>query len=335
MTETVLVTGGSGYIAGFLIRRLLDEGWAVRTTVRSAKRTPELKTRFGGALDVRVADLDADAGWAEAAAGCTHVAHVASPFPPEAPRDEQELIRPARDGALRVLRAARDAGVKRFVMTSSTAALSYGVAPGQTRFTEKDWTDPTSPDTPAYPRSKTIAERAARDWVAAEGGDLEFVTINPAAVLGPLENGDLSSSINIVKKALEGSVPGYPDIGFSVVDVRDVADLHHRALVEPGLAGERFIAANGYLTLAEVGAILRRELGPEAKRVPKRTLPNWLVRLIGRFDPVVGAIVGDLSRRREADGSHAKQRLGWSPRPVEQSVVATARSLIDLKIVAV
>lgn len=335
MAGTVLVTGGSGYIAGFLIRRLLEDGWTVRATVRSAARAPEIQAMFAGRVQAFVADLGADAGWREAAQGCTHVAHVASPFPSGVPRHEDELIVPARDGALRVLRAARDAGVRRFVLTSSTAAIGNGHPRDRTRFTEADWTDPTSPDTQAYARSKTIAERAARDWAAAEGGDLEFVSVNPSAVIGPVVNDDLSTSIQAIKKPLEGSLPGYPNVGFPLVDVRDVADLHHRALVEPGLAGERFIASGPFMTLAEIGAVLRRELGPEARRVPTRRLPDWLVRVLGRFDPVVRQVVGELGRRREMDASHARERLGWTPRPAQESIVVTARSLLDLGIVKV
>lgn len=335
MSNTVLVTGGTGYIAGFLIRQLLDNGWTVRTTVRSLKRAPELKATFGDGLAVSAADLTADAGWAEATVGCTHVAHVASPFPPADPKHEDELIVPARDGALRALKSARDAGVTRFVMTSSTAAIGSGHPSDRTRFTEADWSDPASPHTAPYARSKTIAERAAREWVAVAGEGIEFVSVNPSAVIGPVTNGDLSTSIDAVKKLLEGSVPGIPNVGFPLVDVRDVADLHYRALTEPGLAGERFIASGPFVTLAEIGAVLRRELGPEARRVPTRRLPNWLVRIIGRVDPVVGQIVGELGRVRETDATHARERLGWTPRPVEESIVATARSLLDLGLVKV
>lgn len=332
MTGVVLVTGGSGYIAGFLIRKLLDEGWTVRTTVRSEARVAELKRTYGDELDVSVADLMADTGWAEAVAGCTHVAHVASPLPAGAVRHEDELIVPARDGALRVLRAARGAGVERFVMTSSTAAVGYG-RPDKTRFTEADWTDPTSPDAYPYVRSKTIAERVARDWVAREGGNMEFVTINPGAVLGPVHGADFSASIEAVKKVLEGSLPGLPNFGFPLVDVRDVADIHHRALVTPGLAGERFIAAGSFHWMADIAAVLRRELGPQARRVPTRRLPDFVVRALALFDPVVRQVKGELGRVREMDAAHARALLGWVPRPAEESIIATARSLLDLGLV--
>ena len=336
MADTVLVSGGSGYIAGFLIRQLLAAGWNVRTTVRSLSR--EAAVRQG--LDVGdrplsffAADLNSDAGWAEAMAGCSHVAHVASPLPAGVPKHADELIVPARDGALRALRAARAAGVRRFVMTSSVAAVCYGRGRGVHHFTEADWTDPARPGTSAYVQSKTIAERAARDWVAKEGGGLEFCTINPSVVLGPVWSRDYSASIVIVKKLLDGSVRACPDIGFGVVDVRDVADLHLRALTAPGLAGERFIASGRFMKMLEIAAVLRAELGPQADRVPTRTVPDWLVRLAARFNPLARAVVGELGSVRNLDASHAQAVLGWSTRPVEQSVVDAARSLLSLGLV--
>ncbi|MGZ5158431.1 MAG: NAD-dependent epimerase/dehydratase family protein, partial [Caldimonas sp.] len=229
MADCVLVSGGSGYIAGFLIRQLVAEGWLVHTTVRSLARESAVRQLLGvddSRLKYFAADLNADAGWAEAMADCGFVAHLASPLPSGVPRNADELIVPARDGALRALRAAKAAGVRRFVMTSSVAAVSYGRGRGVHRFSEADWTDPDRPGLTAYIRSKTIAERAARDWVAKEGSAMEFCTINPSVVLGPVWSRDYSSSVVIVKKLLDGSMTACPDIGFGVVDVRDVADLH-------------------------------------------------------------------------------------------------------------
>ena len=221
MAGKVFVSGGSGYIAGFLIRQLIAEGWTVHTSIRDLGKEAAVRASLAvddSKLKFFAADLTSDAGWAEAMAGCSHVAHVASPLPSNAPKSDDELIVPARDGALRALKAAKAAGVKRFVMTSSMAAIAYGHGRSKSVFTEADWTDPTSPDAYAYVKSKTIAERAARDWVAVEGGDMEFVTVNPALVLGPLQSGDFSTSLEAIRKLLDGSMPGLPNFGFGIVD---------------------------------------------------------------------------------------------------------------------
>ncbi|MGZ5714576.1 MAG: NAD-dependent epimerase/dehydratase family protein [Caldimonas sp.] len=336
MADCVLVSGGSGYIAGFLIRQLVAEGWLVHTTVRSLARESAVRQLLGvddNRLKFFAADLNADAGWAEAMAGCGFVAHLASPLPSGVPKNADELIVPARDGALRALRAAKAAGVRRFVMTSSVAAVSYGRGRGVHRFSEADWTDPDRPGLTAYIRSKTIAERAARDWVAKEGSAMEFCTINPSVVLGPVWSRDYSSSVVIVKKLLDGSMTACPDIGFGVVDVRDVADLHVRALKAPGMAGERFIASGRFMKLREIADVLRAELGPQARKVTTRNVPDWLVRVMARFNPLARAVVGELGSVRNLDASHAKAVLGWAARPVEQSIVETARCLLDLGIV--
>jgi dihydroflavonol-4-reductase len=338
MAGKVFVSGGSGYIAGFLIRQLIAEGWTVHTSIRDLARETTVRASLAvddSKLKFFAADLTSDAGWAEAMAGCSHVAHVASPLPSNAPKSDDELIVPARDGALRALKAAKAAGVKRFVMTSSMAAIAYGHGRSKSVFTEADWTDPTSPDAYAYVRSKTIAERAARDWVAAEGGDMEFVTVNPSLVLGPLQSGDFSTSLEAIKKLLEGSMPGLPNFGFGIVDVRDVADMHVRCLTMPDMAGERFICSGPFLMMADVAAILREGLGPQGRKVPKRKLPDWLMRVVGRFDPVVRQVLGELGNVRDTDISHARTKLGWSPRPPEESVLDTARDMIRLGIVKV
>ena len=338
MAATVFVSGGSGYIAGFLIRQLIDAGWTVHTSIRDLAKESAVRATLAvdnGKLKFFAADLTSDAGWAEAMAGCSHVAHVASPLPTDAPMHEDELIVPARDGALRALKAAKAAGVKRFVMTSSMAAIAYGHGGTKSVFTEADWTDPTSPDAYAYVRSKTIAERAARDWVAAEGGDMEFCTVNPSLVLGPLQSGDFSTSLEAIKKLLEGSMPGMPNLGFGIVDVRDVADMHVRCLTAPNMAGERFICSGPFLMLDEVAAILREGLGPQARKVPKLKLPNWLVRIAARFDPVISQVIGEIGKRRESPPVHAREVLGWVPRPVEESILDTARDMIRLGIVKI
>jgi dihydroflavonol-4-reductase len=347
MPDRVLVSGGSGYIAGFLIRQLLAQGWEVHTTVRRLAKEAAVRAVLSDDSGVDqhrlrffAADLNADAGWAEAMAGCSHVAHVASPLPAGVPKDADELIVPARDGALRALRAARDAGVRRFVMTSSVAAVSYGRGRGEHRFTEADWTRLDRPGISPYIQSKTIAERAAREWVAREGvarksGGLEFCSINPSVVLGPVWSADYSASVVIVRKLLDGSLRALPDIGFGIVDVRDVADLHVRALTAPGLAGERFIASGRFMRLREIAEVLRDALGAQARNVPTRRVPDWLVRVAARFNPVARAVVGELGSVRHQDASHAKAVLGWQTRPVEESIVDTARSLIERGIVVV
>ena len=340
MSRTVLVSGGSGYIAGFLIRQLLSEGWAVHATVRSLAKEAavrELLAVDNSRLKFFAADLNADAGWLDAMTGCSHVAHVASPLPSGVPKDANELIVPARDGALRALRAAKAAGVQRFVMTSSVAAIAYGRGRGVHHFTEADWTDLGKPGISAYIQSKTIAERAARDWVAAEGGGIEFCSINPSVVLGPVWSRDYSASLVIVKKLLDGRLRACPDIGFGVVDVRDVADLHVRALTAPNMAGERFIASGRFIKLREMADLLRAALGSgsgdPAGRVTTRNVPDWMVRLVARFNPVARAVVGELGSVRNLDASHAKAVLGWATRPVEDSILDSARALLALGIV--
>lgn len=336
MAETVLVSGGSGYIAGFLIRQLVAEGWTVHTTVRSLAREADVRKLLAvddARLKFFTADLMHDAGWAEAMAGCSHVAHLASPLPTGAIKHADELIVPAREGALRALRAARAAGVKRFVMTSSVAAIAYGRGRGEQRFTEADWTLTDAPGVTPYALSKTLAERAARDWVAAEGGGIEYCSINPSVVLGPVWSGDYSASVFIVKKLLDGSMPALPDIGFGVVDVRDIADLHVRALKAPGMAGERFIASGPFMKLREIAEVLRAELGEAARSVPTRPMPDWLVRVMSLFMPMLRAVASELGSVRHQDASHARAVLGWQTRPARQSIVDTAHDLLRLGLV--
>jgi dihydroflavonol-4-reductase len=338
MAGTVLVTGGSGYIGGELVRQLLARDWTVHTTIRDLKKEPALRAAIGdsgGRLRVFKADLTDDAGWAEATAGCSHVAHVASPIPANAPKHDDELIVPARDGVLRALKAARDAGATRFVQTSSAAAIAYGRPTGEHTFTEKDWTILDGPNVYAYVKSKTVAERAARDWVAAEGGQMEFASVNPALVLGPVTSADFSTSVEVIRQLLAGAMPGSPNLGFGVVDVRDVADLHVRVLEAPGMAGERFIASGPFMKMAEVAAVLKAELGDKARKVPTRTLPNWAVRIASLFNPPVRQFIGELDNVRHMDASHAREVLGWQARPARETIVECAESLIEHGIVKV
>jgi dihydroflavonol-4-reductase len=336
MTGTVIVTGASGYIAGFAIQQLLREGWQVRGTVRSLARADEVRQWLGvnpNQLPLFAADLTSDAGWEEATAGCTHMLHIASPIPAAAPKNDDELVIPARDGALRALKAAKSAGVRRVVLTSSTAAVTYGKAAFDRPFTEADWTDPAHPDTYAYVRSKTIAERASRDWMAAHGAGMEFATINPGMVLGPVLGRDFSTSLEAVKKLLEGSMPGLPRLGFPLVDVRDVADAHVKALTQPGIDGERFLVAGPFLWLEDIARVLKARLGPRARKVPTLPLPGFLVRLSALFDPTVRMVLPELGRARAVDSSHVARVLGVRLRPVEDTIVETADSLLAAGIV--
>ena len=326
----VLVSGASGYIAGFAIRQLIADGWAVRGTVRNPARGDALRATLGlgaDALPLVAADLTSDAGWAEAVAGCDHVLHIASPIPSGAPKHDDELVIPAREGALRVLRAARDGGVRRVVMTSSTAAVCYGMDGPRKVFTEADWTNPAHPDTYAYVRSKVIAERAARDFMAKEGGALEFCTINPGAVIGPVLGSDYSASLEIITKLLNGELPGLPNFGFALVDVRDIADAHVRAMTAPGMNGERFLCAGDFLWMKDIAAILKAQLGDKARRVPTRGLPDFLLRLVGRFDKTIGMVLPELGKARVCDASHARDVLGWVPRPAATSIVDCANKI--------
>jgi dihydroflavonol-4-reductase len=326
----VLVSGASGYIAGFAIKQLAAEGWTVRGTIRSLARADEVRRTLATPnLQLFAADLNADAGWGEAASGADLMLHIASPIPAAEPKDPDELIVPARDGALRALKAARDAGIKRVVMTSSTAAICYGDARGNDKvFSEADWSNTDSPDSYAYIKSKTIAERAARDFIAREGGALEFATINPSAVLGPVLGKDFSTSLEVVKKLLGGELPGLPRLGFPIVDVRDLADLHIRVLTAPNMHGERFLGSGEFLWMTEIAEILKYRLGARARKVPTRGLPDFLLKLSALFDPTVRMVVPELGRRRQCDASHAETVLGWKTRAAAESIIDCAESLL-------
>lgn len=332
--STVLVTGGSGFVGSHVILQLLEAGHGVRTTVRSLTREPGVRAmlKSTGADDRRLtfyaADLERDAGWADAVAGCEYVMHVASPIPPAAPKHENDLIVPARDGTLRVLRAARDAGVKRVVLTSSCGAIYYGHPPQAAAFDETSWTNVTSQDMSAYVRSKAIAERAAWDFMAAGGGTLELTAINPSGIFGPVLGPDVSSSVELITRLLKG-MPGCPRLYFGVVDVRDVADLHLRAMTHPAAAGERFIAVSGGLmSMLDIATVLKARLGDAARKVPTRELPSWLVRLAARFTPTLKPLVPLLDTTRRATSAKAERVLGWRPRPREDAIAASGESLI-------
>ena len=338
--ELVLVTGGSGFIGTHCILQLLAAGYRVRATIRNLKREPEVRAMLqqGGAepgdrLSLVAADLENDTGWPQAAAGCKYVLHVASPLPPAVPKHEDELIVPAREGTLRVLRAARDAGVARVVVTSSFAAIGYGHAPRTEPFTESDWTNPNGEGVSAYAKSKTLAERAAWDFIAREGGGLELSTVNPGGVFGPVLGPDYSASILIVQRLMDGALPGVPKLYFGIVDVRDAADLHLRAMTDPAAQGERFLAIAGdFMPFLEIARVLRQRMGTAARKVPTRQLPNWMVRLAALRDPAVRTVVPELGKMKNASNEKARRMLHWAPRSNEESIVAAAESLVKLKL---
>ncbi|GAA2575864.1 aldehyde reductase [Winogradskya consettensis] len=328
----VLVTGGSGYVGAHCIRALVSQGYKVRTTVRSPGRAQSVRALLEPGTDVSfaVADLTSDAGWAAAAAGCDAVLHVASPFPGKSPRRPDDLIVPAREGTLRVLRAARDAGVRRTVLTSSFAAVGYGHRDYSRVFTEADWSDPDGPDLIAYSRSKLVAERAAWDFAERSGGGMELAVINPVGILGPPLGRELSVYVAVIGQLLNGELPALPRLNWGVVDVRDVADLHVRAMVAPGAAGERFVATAGTTSLPQIAGLLRARLGPAAHRVPDRTVPDWVVRLSARVSARFATVVPDLGVVREASSVKAHELLGWQARPIEETVLDTASGLAAL-----
>ncbi|KAH8811429.1 hypothetical protein F5884DRAFT_273997 [Xylogone sp. PMI_703] len=334
----VLVTGGSGFVASYLTLRLLERGYTVRSTIRSLSRQDSIRKILSGAgaknidrLSFHEADLTKDDGWAEAIKGCTYVQHVASPLPVNQPRDENDVIIPAREGTLRVLRAARDAGVKRLVLTSSFAAIGYGHGQREEPFTEKDWTIPDeNAGLNAYLKSKYFAEKAAWDFIEKEGGSLEMAVINPVGILGPVLSPSIPSSVGMLKKMMDGSTPGAPRISYPVVDVRDLPDLYISAMTEPAAKNERFLAVNdeGSVSLLEMANILREKMPDHAKKVPTREIPDWLIRVVSMFVPMAKSMLPSLGVIRKTDNTKSKTVLNWKPRPLEETLVDTADSLV-------
>jgi nucleoside-diphosphate-sugar epimerase len=334
--ETVLVTGGSGYIGGWCVASLLQRGYVVRTTVRDLSKEAAVRTSLGKVTDpgarlsFYAANLTADAGWDEAVSGCDYVLHVASPLGVSEPKDPNELIVPAREGARRAVAAAIKAGVKRVVLTSSVAATSKGAPGADWTGDETDWTDPAAPKVGAYAQSKTLAERAAWDLIHSSASETTLATVNPALVLGPVTSGDFSESVQVIERLLSGRVPGIPRLGFNVVDVRDVADLHIRAMTHPHAAGERFIAAGSYAWMGDLAALLRDRLGAGAAKVPTRKVPDFVIRLAGLFDKDLGSVTPSLGRKHDFTSEKAQRILGWKPRPLDQTILDCANSLIAI-----
>jgi nucleoside-diphosphate-sugar epimerase len=316
----VLVTGGSGFVGSHCVVALLNADYRVRVTVRSPEREADVRAMVARAgarapdtLTFAVADLTSDNGWPEAIDGCDFVLHVASPFPPDEPPDEDKVIAPACEGTIRVLRAARNAGVKRVVLTSSFTAIGYGHGQLDREFTEEDWTDIGGRGVTAYVKSKVLAERAAWDFIKAGDGRTELSVINPTATFGPTLSDDISASLIPILTLLNAGVAQMANVSFPVADVRDIADIHVRAMTHPDAANERFIACcdGNPITMGDAAHILREWTGAEAV-----------------FEsPILGEIMRPSNRK-------AKDILGFTPRPIDEALLSTAGSLVRTGLVA-
>ena len=336
---TVLITGVSGFIAKHCAVELLNAGYGVRGTIRSLSRSAKVKDTLAkhadtSRLEFAETDLESDAGWNEALAGCTSVLHVASPFPASPPKDERVLIGPAVQGTLRVLRAAKAAGVERLVQTSSMAAVYHGHPHDTTApFTEADWTVVDAPGVTPYAKSKTLAERAARDFVEKDGSELHYSSVNPGFVLGPALDADLGASAQIIQMFLKGKYPGAPRLSFPCVDVRDVARMHRLALEADVPSGGRYLCVAECLWMIDIARAIRSQLGEAARKVPSRVLPDWAMKLVGFFDPIARQIIPELGREVRVDNTLTREALPMTFIPAGEAAAAMARSLIELKVV--
>jgi dihydroflavonol-4-reductase len=334
MTKTVIVTGGTGYVAGWCIVELLRRGYVVRATVRSLSKEQAVRASISSAVDPGdhlhfvAANLTSDAGWGTAVAGGDYVLHVASPLGDNNPNDPDALIIPARDGALRVLRAATEAGVKRVVMTSACAAASPPLYSQDGVTDESLWTDPNDTQLSAYRKSKTLAELAAWQFMKDYAGPTTLATILPGAVFGPVLSAGNVGTARVIGRLLQGRMPGIPRLAFEVVDVRDLADVHIRAMTAEQAGGQRFIAVSEFMWMKDIAQVLRARLGSSAHKVPTRTLPDFVLRFLARFDPEIRAIAPGLGRKNRHTSEKARRLLGWHPRPAAETVIDCAKSLI-------
>lgn len=331
----VLVTGIGGFLGGHIAKQLLAHGYRVRGSVRSIGICDRIRRQLcpdtaTDAISFVEADLCADAGWDVALRGCRYVIHTASPFPATLPKDANAMIRPARDGTLRVLRAAHEAGVERAVLTSSIAATNHGN--GQAPFTENDWTDPASPRATPYYRSKTLAEQAA--WNLAKETGLDLAVVNPATIFGPLLGPEHGTSVGLIRQMMSGKLRRVPRFGFSVVDVRDAADAHIRAMTHPGASGQRFIVGGRFFWLRELAAVLAKSFPAHAAQLPSGEVPDWMVRAMAPFSARSRMIVHELNRDLSVSAAKARRVLNWKARPDEDCIRATAQSLIDHGLIA-
>lgn len=337
--ERVLITGISGFIAKHCALELLNAGYQVRGTVRSPGARASIRATLAkhaklAALEFVEADLLADEHWSAAVEGCSAVLHVASPFPSSQPKDENILIGPAVDGTLRVLRAAVAAGVQRFVQTSSTVAIMYGHPRERTApYTEADWTNLDDPGVTAYAKSKTLAERAARDLVEKDRPDLHYASVNPGFVLGPALDRDVGASAEIIQMFLKGKYPACPRISFPCVDVRDVAKMHRLALETDAPSGGRYLAVSESIWMLDMARAIKASLGPFARKVPTRPMPDWVLRMIAIFDPVARQAVHDLGRWYGVDNSQTRRTLKMEFIPASKAASDMAESLVRLGVV--
>lgn len=329
MPETVLVTGGTGYVGGWCVAELLRRGYRVRTTVRGHGKEQAMRDAVGTQVDAQdrlefaIADLTADEGWDAAVSGVDFVLHVASPMGGEG-ADPAALVAAARDGALRVVRAAAEAGVRRVVMTSAANTASPSSYTEDSVTDETLWTDPEDPTLIPYRRSKTLAELAAWDYMATCDGPTELTTILPGAVFGPILTTGTIGSAGIIQQMLTGTMPGVPRIGLEIVDVRDLADIHIRAMTSPKAAGERFLATGEFAWMLDMARALREDLGEDGERVSTEEIPDDVV----RADPAMSEITPALGRRNRHSTAKAHTVLDWQPRPARESVIDCARSLL-------
>jgi dihydroflavonol-4-reductase len=335
----VLVTGGTGFVGIHCILQLLKKGYQVRTTLRSLSRKDEVfnMLKNGGLtafenLSFIETDLSSDYNWDKAAENCEYILHVASPISLTVPKTEDETIKPAIEGTLRVLNAAKAAKVKRVVITSSFAAVGYSHNNEHTLITEEDWTNPNDKHLSAYLKSKVLAEQAAWNFIKTQGEGLELAVINPMAIFGPLLSNKLSSGHDLLKRLFDGSMKAIPQITLGIVDVRDVADLHIRAMTEKNVNGQRFLAlSGGTLTLPEIALLIKEKMG--IKNIVTRVAPNWLIRLIALFNPAVRNIVPQLGRRKNASNEKARSILNWKPKSNEEAVTSAIASMLQFGVI--
>lgn len=341
MKELVLVTGGSGYIASNIIIQLLKEGYGVRTTVRSLDKIERVKKIItaGGIKNLEdlsfiETDLSSEKNWDKAMEGITYVIHPASPTPKLNFKDEKEMIDPAVNGVLYVMKAARDAKVKRAVLTSAYGAIFAGHEKRTTPYTEEDWSNLDAKNIFPYQKSKTLSERAAWKFIEEEGNGMELTTVNPVAVMGPILTSDYSHSNIQIQQLLAGEVKAVPNVDSGYVDVRDVASLHVLAMTSPKAAGERFLATTGEtLSMLEVASILREAFPAYDDKLPTKKIPNAVLKAAAVADPSLRMVASLTGKYAGTSNQKAKTLLGWEPRSAKEAILATAQSMIDLGIV--
>lgn len=332
--KTVLVTGGTGFVASWCIIRLLEKGYSVHTTIRNLSKEQRVRKTIsdnvdcGGRLSFYPADLTSDDGWDTAVQGCDYVLHVASPLGNDNPKDPDALIIPAREGTLRVLRAATKAGVRRVVMTSSCAAVTPAKADINQNIDETFWSNPDNKELNAYRKSKILAEMAAWQYMKESGGLTTLTTILPGAIFGPALSRENRGSLQVIERIVNAKIPGNPRIGFEIVDVRDLADLHILAMESPEAAGQRFIAVSEHMWMADIAKVLKDKLGQASKKIRTNELPDFFLHLLSVFDPSIRTLTPMLGRKFCRTSAKAINVLGWKPRKAAETVLDSANCII-------